>query len=427
MSTKPAGKTPISGIITVCLLIATLIIVSYFTPVHIYKGSSGIAGGLSNYLASTFFTPSITVADLMTSSAQADQGIQKIHILVVPGHSPNEGGAEYHSLKERDIVVKIADNLADFLKNDQNAAGGTSRYSVVLARDAKQWDPIFQDYFKKEWDTLPAWITQYHNQMAMLEASGKIVKASGEVDHNTAPPAGVKRLYAINKWVDENNIDIAIHIHLNDNPRPNMNTPGQYSGFAIYVPEHQYSNAGATKEVANNIFKRMSTYFPVSSFKQESSGVVEDQELIAIGSNNTVNGVSMLIEYSYIYEPMFSTGPMQDIAAKELAYQTYLGIEDFFGKTTSAGTDMNATLPYTWAKDFHLGDGPEPDIFAMQVALLQKGYYPPAGKSHNDCSLTGTLGPCTMTALSRFQKDNGVTDENFFGPKTRTVFNNLFK
>jgi N-acetylmuramoyl-L-alanine amidase len=67
---------------------------------------------------------------------------KKVRILIVPGHEPNYGGAEYGYLKEREMTVELSKYLADFLKNN-------GRYEVTVARDEKDWNPIFLYVFYK--------------------------------------------------------------------------------------------------------------------------------------------------------------------------------------------------------------------------------------------------------------------------------------
>jgi len=410
--------------------VTTLFMVFSFLVVRNYSAIVLTFNNTTSYLASVFSGPSITVADLQMSSTKADEGQGKVNVLIVPGHEPDFGGAEYRDIKERNITVKIGEDMQGFF----NSPAADNRYSVNITRDSQDWDPIFKSYFAAQWPTIADWVKQHEQVMTSYIANGLVSRVTN-VYHNDAPTDVALRLYAINKWIDENNVDIAIHIHINDNPGHPAGEPGKYSGFVIYMPEKQYSNAPAARAVADSVFKRLSRYFPVSDLPEESAGEVEDQDLIAVGSNNTSEAASMLIEYGYIYEPMFATPAMQDIVSKELAYQTYLGVQDFFGKendpTDGGASSSVATLPYQWNTDEYqskspLSTTPMPDIFAMQIALENMNYYPPAGFSGNDCPLTGIFGPCTMKALTAFQKDNGVTGENFFGPETRAIFNQRF-
>ena len=84
------------------------------------------------------------------------------------------------------------------------------------------------------------------------------------------------------------------------------------------------------KAIAEKIEGRLAQTITKSTLPKENAGLVEDQELVAIGRHNTVDAVSLLIEYGYIYEPWILNPIMRDIQIKELARQTVLGIEDFF-------------------------------------------------------------------------------------------------
>jgi N-acetylmuramoyl-L-alanine amidase len=55
----------------------------------------------------------------------------------VPGHEPGYGGAEYGSLKEREMNVELANDLSEFLKNN-------GHYEVIGARQHK-WNPTLPE------------------------------------------------------------------------------------------------------------------------------------------------------------------------------------------------------------------------------------------------------------------------------------------
>jgi N-acetylmuramoyl-L-alanine amidase len=120
-------------------------------------------------------------------------------------------------------------------------------------------------------------------------------------------------------------------VHFNDYPQRKKSSPGDYSGFSIYVPEQQYSNSRSSREIAAQVSKQLGTYYPESNMPKEGSGVVEDQDLIAIGSFNTLDPASLLIEYGYIYEPQFLNPVIRSKVIEDLATQTYVGIHNFFG------------------------------------------------------------------------------------------------
>jgi N-acetylmuramoyl-L-alanine amidase len=247
----------------------------------------------------------------------------KVRVLIVPGHEPTFGGTEYADLKERVMVLELAKNLEDHLR-------ANSHYEVFTSRDVSGWTPDFSNYFKNNWSDILEWTKASREEYSRMVAIGSKPQAFSTVIHNNAPKEVATRLYAMTKWANENNIDIAIHIHFNDNPRPNVSKPGEYSGFSIYVPASQYGNSTTTKAITEDIFDRLARYNPVSNLPGEKGGIIDEPELIAVGSNNTADAASLLIEYGYIYESQFQDKEMRSLAIKDLAFQTYLGLEDFF-------------------------------------------------------------------------------------------------
>lgn len=282
-----------------------------------------VSRSLSQNLAGVFFVPSITVEDLLEKyKKRASVSSKKINILLVPGHEPDYGGTEYKNLKERDLVVLMAESLEKVFKKD-------SRFNVTVARDENNWHPALERYFDQEWQNIIEWRDQSRAEAVSLVESGELKEIEG-VEHNDAPHEAAIRLYGINKWVNENNIDIVLHLHLNDVPRKNTSEPGDHTGFAIYIPEQQYSNAVASREIAEYLKRSLELVMPVSTLTAESLGIVEGQELIAIGRYNTVDAASLLIEYGYIYQPMFEDPYTQKFLLDRLAEATYIGIKDFF-------------------------------------------------------------------------------------------------
>jgi hypothetical protein len=181
--------------------------------------------------------------------------------------------------------------------------------------------------------------------------------------------------------------------------------------------------------VADTIFKRLSRYTPVSDLLGESGGIIDEPELIAIGSNNTADSASLLIEYSYIYEPQFQERELRSAVIHDLAFQTYLGVHDFFDPKdlyTTTGLYDTAMLPYMWKVFLDNVEISGINIFALQTALMRGGVYPPPGKSKNDCPRTGGFGPCTRTSLELFKNKYGTIDEKgLVGEKTIEALNRL--
>lgn len=372
--------------------------------------------------ASVFFTQSVNATDLRSAFDTASSTKKKLKVLVVPGHEPYFGGAEYRDIKERDINADLALSLAQYLVED-------GHFDVVMTRGKEGWNPDLENYFVTNAEGIKTFVHSQKGEMARLVGEGKIIRVSDAVPHNDAPNDVALRLYGINKWANDIRADIIIHIHFNDSSPRRVNQPGEHNGFAIYTPEHQYSNSQATAEIAPHVFKRLSRMFPVSSLPVEDQGVVEEQDLIAIGSYNSVDGASMLIEYGYIYEPQFKVPSVREPVIKELAFQTYLGLADFFGETSLVvGSHESTLLPYEGRGIVKKTGSANKEVLAFQAALIDKGFYPPQYFTKNDCPLSGVFGPCTRTALAVFQREFGIKgEEGSIGVNTRAKLRALFQ
>lgn len=365
---------------------------------------------------------SITVRDLL---AKYDEAYKKrnenIKILLVPGHEPTYGGTKFGDVWERDINVELAKELKKLL--DEN-----SRYEVYISRDESNWSDWLTDLYEKRLNDVEDFIKNEKEEVVRLVNTGEIQDPQKTNYHNTAPRDVAVRLYGINMWANENDMDIVIHIHWNDYPRSSMKSAGKYNGFVIFVPNQEYSSGIATKAVADAVQKRLGKYHPESNMPREVDGVVESSELIAVGSNNSVDSVSMLIEYGYIYEPQIQDKGARRYVIQDQALQTYLGLQDFFGGKNDVTMRFDSlVLPHLFKKDFGFKDSAgvfNLETFALQTVLINEGLYPPAGKTLNDCPRTGMLGSCTRTALANFQDKYGIDGElDTVGPKTREALN----
>ena len=122
-----------------------LVILSLGVSVLGYGGISQMAKSVWNKVASVFFVYSVTVSGLEQKYQDALSGTMpgatnnpKVKILIMPGHEPNYGGAEFGGLKERDMNVDLANDLVQLLKTDP-------RYGVVVGRDKQEWNPDLQN------------------------------------------------------------------------------------------------------------------------------------------------------------------------------------------------------------------------------------------------------------------------------------------
>ena len=403
----------------------TIVIVSLFYVIKSYSFQHINVNNSINNIASVknaLEDNPVSLNDINTDYGKSASVLEeKANILIVPGHEPGSGGggAEFGSVYERNLVVEIGQDLQQFLQTNP-------RYNVNITRDNKSWNLTFADYFKNNLNDIIAWEKTAKQTASKLVYLG--AKSAPIIIHNTAPVNIAVRLYGITKWANENNIDLMIHLHLNDYPGHSTRVAGIYSGLVIYTPAIQYSNSATTKDVANAVFKRLALYNPISNFPLESSGMIDDPELIAVGAYNTSDVASMLIEYGYIYEPQFVNPKVRSLALKDLAYQTYLGLQDFFTKnnTVSVTSSYDPASLYIWNTPVKDSNSNPEDIYAMQTALIMDGDFPPTGKSRNECPHSGTFGSCTASALKLFQKKYKIVDENSIGQKTFSLLNSIY-
>lgn len=273
-----------------------------------------------------------------------DENGDPIRILIAPGHEPLFGGTEYQGIYEREIVIDVAHELERLLESNP-------KYEVVTTRSNTAWSKALDRYFDKEDDEIEDFVEDHKKLASRLERKGRFeANAAGEqVAHAAAPNDVALRLYGINKWANENDIDLILNLHVNDAPDHAPNEPSKHSGYAIYIPDSEYGNHEASEAIAEELADRLDALAPVSTLPGESAGVVEDQELIAIGAYGTLAVPSVLIEYGYITEPRFAMNVFRQTLTRDLAYQTYLGVQDFFHDPV-ANPRTVLKLPTTWPK-----------------------------------------------------------------------------
>ncbi|MFA6502700.1 MAG: peptidoglycan-binding domain-containing protein [Candidatus Paceibacterota bacterium] len=368
--------------------------------------------------AAAFFVTSITAAQIQdtyrassTPAIQTATPAKRVRVLIVPGHQPDAGGTEFRGVEERDLVVDLADALAGLLSQNPH-------YEVMVARSKTAWHPILQTYFDTHMLEIETFEQSQKAQMANYLADGSILSDSDQVYHNSAPTKAALELYGINKWASDNEYDITLHLHVNDYAGRRMKFTDAYSGFAVYVPDRQYSNAEASRAIGESVAARLNTYHATSTLPKEDAGVVPDQQLIAIGSNNTADDATLLIEYGYIYEPQFQNASIRQVAIADYAFATYLGLQDFF-KDPITATYGSVSFPYDWTKVTVESGERGAGVYALQAALHYLGYYPPAGKSFSDCPVSGVAGSCIRSALKGYQRARGLEAAGVVGPQTR--------
>jgi N-acetylmuramoyl-L-alanine amidase len=345
-----------------------------------------------------------SVTQLQAKYQTALKGGEKVKVLIVPGHEPGFGGTDYQGVYERDVNVAIAQALAAQLKTDP-------RLSVTVARDGTSWNAALTDYFAKEWDSIGEFI-QSHK--AQTTTTSDVSSSGFQASHNTAPTDVATRLYGITKWANENGIDLAIHVHLNDSGDFNQ------SGFAIYVPDASFGNAVPSQALGVKIANELNRYNATSSLAIENLGVTADKDLIAVGAYNTANFPSVLVEYSYIYEGKIQNPAILPLAERDFANSTYRGIERFFGRPVAYYDTLALPHRFTGSPAQNTTSA---EVYSLQQGLRRLNLYPPGGGYFYDCPVGGYFGDCTISALKAFQKSKGIEQTGTLGPRTRAALN----
>lgn len=269
-------------------------------------------------LAGLVFQEGLTPAQAAAKYAAGD-----FRLLIVPGHDTEFSGAQFGRLKEADLNLALAERLAFYLTPDE-------KLKIFTTRDWSSGDyrPEFLDYFAREREAIRSFRARLRAQFVALVKAGAVTETV-VVSHNFAPAEAAIRLYGLNKWANEQGIDLTLHLHFNDDAERPPARAGRYRGFAIYIPEAQLPAHHFGRELGERLKQKLSLAAPVSNLPLEAAGVIEDQELIAVGANGSRERASLLIEYGYLYEPQFLNPAARAAALETLARRTAEGIKDY--------------------------------------------------------------------------------------------------
>ena len=245
---------------------------------------------------------------------------KKIKILIIPGHEPKAGGADYKGVYERNLNVQLSDMLRENLSQNKNL-------EIIVARYTDDWNTDIKNYVLNSSSTIMNWVADMKAKMLTEVNAGKIKLLNSGMIHNDARSNAVLFLFGMNKWANENNVDIVLNVHFNNNPK--INGKPNYRGYTIYIPEKQYGNASTSKILANDISDEISKIEKPSNMPQEKGTITEDQELIAIGAFNTLKAPVAVVEYAYIYEPIMASLSTRNIFIENAASSTATAINNF--------------------------------------------------------------------------------------------------
>ncbi len=299
-------SVPRKAILIIVLILSAIIIFRYI-DISTFQG-----------IASLIFPEKIAPENLKENYKK-----NSLKVLIVPGHDKNSYGAQYRGVTEESLNAKLGGYLYDYFWSD-------SHFSVFTVRaPSGEYNSWFLQYLEKEKANVVSFRDKLKTAMRSLLKTGAVTKNT-KVYHNPAADNTSLNLYAINKWANDNNIDLVIHIHFNDYPGRKYDLPGKHSGFAVYVPENQLPNHKTSNEIAEFIKTELETIQKASNFPKEKDTIIEDQQLIAVGSNASRDGASILMEYGYIYEDKIYDKNLREQTLANMAYKTYLGIKKYF-------------------------------------------------------------------------------------------------
>lgn len=391
-----------------CIIVITLLL----QPVSIFQ---------NNFVIETAYAKELTKKILKVrresffsrSNSLYSKKKKNIKILIVPGHDDINSGTEHNGVREVDLNRKLSSKIYNLLSDEPG-------FEVVLASDQNGYNQTLIDYFNNNEQDINKFIT------SSKEDFNKKIKDEGEileqqVYHNSAPADAAFKLYGINKWVNENKFDFVIHIHFNDYGGRRRDANPRYSGFSIYIPGEKFPNHKLSVELAESIFEKLKNIVPPSDNEIEAGGIIKDYELIAVGAHETLDAASILIEYGYIYEPHYTDSGVSELIMDELAKYTYTGVKNFFGEDVYLKEEK-----HIFTNDLFLNKKiRSKENFMLQKTLAMAGYYPPEGKSLNECPISGLFGPCTQKAIIDFQNKKGIPTTGYVGSVTLQALNSL--
>lgn len=288
--------------------------------VLIWVGSTpSLVGGQSffSFAASSLFPNIINQEQIKVKFAEGT-----LKTLLIPGHNNYSPGAIYKDVKEADLTVSLSYRLADLLRDE-------GVYVLITRDENGEYARWFTEFMQTEKEYIENFRDESRRKFEEAKGNGVVTDFLGGVGHNYASSDASFYLYAVNAYANMNNYDIVLHPHFNNEGGRKNNKVGKYEGFAVYVPEAQLPNAQVSRTLGEEIKKELEKKFKTSSLPQENTGIVESQDLIALGSNASRSGASILVEYAYIYEAPLRSLKTREIFLDTLSRQTFNGIMNY--------------------------------------------------------------------------------------------------
>src|SRR3989344_2475822 len=206
-------------------------------------------------LASLFFANDLTVADI---SAKYQR--KQLTVLIVPGHDAIDGGASYKGVYEAEYTAKIGQYLYEYLENDPNI-------DAILVRNKNGYTKEFADYFSREEGEIRAFTSRAVGYFNSLKETNQVEKPAAPFTHVRANTRVTKILYGLNRWANDHDVDIVLHIHLNDYPRKSGEV--RYEGYSLYIPDASLPNHTPSKAIAEALSGTFSRFWTKSNLRLE--------------------------------------------------------------------------------------------------------------------------------------------------------------
>ncbi|MSR73284.1 hypothetical protein EXS61_01615 [Candidatus Parcubacteria bacterium] len=254
--------------------------------------------------------------------AQSQITADKIKILVVAGHDNDTWGARFMGVKEVELNRILADYLYDFLKNDP-------LFEPTRNQENGDYIPELAQYFKDNEAKIVAYRKERRETFNKKEIGLDVDE--DEMIHNMVTEDVANNLYGTSMWAEEKDFDVTIHIHFNDYPGRPKDKAGKYRGFVVYAPSTYLKNGEKSIPLARAIYDELAKLQSKSNLPVEKDGLIESNELIALGARNSLSIPSALIEYAYIAEPRLQ-GAGREKVIREMAQETYVAIKGFYEK-----------------------------------------------------------------------------------------------
>ena len=179
-----------------------------------------ISSIIPNAAAVSFLEESVDIDDLQGRYDKVAGGSgrakDKIKILIVSGHDENNYGTSYRNLKEVDLNRKLAEYMAGFFGREQE-------FRVTLTSDRGGMNKKLEKYLERESDNIKEFESFYKKTTDKLEKRGEITLGQ-HVGHNTASSETAFMLYGINKFANDEDFDIILHVHFNDYPNRDLDS-----------------------------------------------------------------------------------------------------------------------------------------------------------------------------------------------------------